>query len=928
MKLDDFLEEVLPTEGNYFVEWNTWPGENHIQKKVRDLAAASLLIRQKSQKAQDTWIAIGSFKNSRKAMDCLRKKALYTDIDAGPGKDYANAQDAEEALWKAVDDNFIPHPTIVLESGNGIHTYWVLEEDISVGDWRLLTNRLKIACRKAELKVDPKVTTDPARIMRPPETLNFKDRSNPKSVRVRRENWFPETKYTWAGLSMVLPSDDTEPALQQVAPSPSADALAAAVSVEDLTNGVDLGPLMTKPEPERIALAKQMLDHLRGPKYQTYDNWMRIGAALSDLHKSGANSNSSDWRDLWDGWSQENDQGKYDQAELDKKWQEEFPRFRRITAGTLIFMAKENGFIFPNAVHKVSYPQGYVATEFGTIREPREDEDNPTLVMAAHLHDVNVRADPTRGFVYSARVVHPSANRTMDLETSSTSFNGGGQALGQELGCAGITVSGTKQQREIIVFLESFREQLRDARGVSDVVNTFGWCTRNKRNGFAAGRYIYWDDGTRTEGVSAPAEIRDLYTPQGSLGTWRSIVQPLLDQNRQSINCAIASAFAAPLITFTGIAGMVLSLFSRDSGTGKSTALKAAQSVWGRPQGGINALDDTVNAMTKRLEVLQNLPAYWDEVRMYDVAQAFVKLVFQLSQGKGKARLNAAAKMQHTGTWNTMIVVAGNESLQEHLSNLVNSTNAGALRLLELEVDAVGDGATQSLTQNMDTLGRLETTYGTAGSVYAQWLANNKAVAQQAVPKAMRVFEASLNPKPDERFWLATISALYVGAYFADKRLGLLDFNLPSLREYLCQEFLKHRKVAGRKSSANSSLMLLSEFLEQRHGFSIVTNKVALGRGNPGTIEIDWPLVPTAARFPLAYQKGKDNIVLISIQELKSWLNKERSMNHGNLVSTLVKMGGSVQRVTLAAGTPIASTRNRVETLILDCNEEPLSFLV
>jgi hypothetical protein len=924
MKLDDFLEAVLPPEGNYFVEYNTWPGDKHIKQKVSNLAAASLLIRQKSQRAFDTWIAIGSFGETRQAKDCKKKKALYVDIDCGPTKAYSNSAVAAKHLVKACSGNHLPNPSIVLESGNGLHIYWVLDKPIPAGEWKTLARKLKAACRNAGLDVDSKVTTDPARILRPPETFNMKDRDHPKRVVVGKGNYHPERLYNYNSLSLMLPVEvgpDDDNQLSGAASSSPA-ALAAAVSVVDMMNGVDMGPFNSKKEHEQTQLAQQMLSHLKAPKYFTYDNWLRVGAALFDAAGASMNPDTSEWKDLWDGWSQHSD--KYDAAEIEEKWEEEFPKFRDVHIASLIYMAAQEGFVFPNAMRNVDYPPGYIATDFGTIREPRGEEDSPTFVMSAHLHDVEVCIDKECGVSLTARSINPISKRRMDLEVSTVSLNNGGAK--DEIGRAGVSIRDPRHMKEISMFMDSFMDHIAKTRGVSDAVNSFGWCHRGGQDAFATGRNVYWEKQAPTEGVTVAPELRDLYTPQGGLATWQNVVQPIINQGRQEINVAIATAFASPLIKFTGITGTVLSLYSRDSGTGKSTALRAAQSVWGRPQGGVLALDDTINAVTKRLEMLQNLPAYWDEVRMHHVASDFIKMIFQLSQGKGKSRLNSAAKLQHTGTWNTLITVAGNERLHSHMDRIASNTNAGALRLFELEVSAPGV-SDQTLTQRMGEIDAVEENYGTAGGLYATWLAQNMDLARNIVKDCMAKFDTALGPTQDERFWLALVSTLYAGAYIATLKIHVLRFDLKALRAFLVDAFMNHRRLARTKTSSSSAVKLLAEFLQTHKPNSITTDRIVhLGkRGRPARVDIHWPQTLSDIRHPIVYQHGLDGCLLVQHVAFKEWLFAKKGMTHDATVEELKKLGATVREATIAAGTTEAAPRS--DTIICDLASGPLSTL-
>ena len=69
----------------------------------------------------------------------------------------------------------------MVNSGRGVHVYWPLTEAVSAEQWLDAAERLKQACADNGLLADPAVTADVARILRVPNTNNYKD-DNPLPV--------------------------------------------------------------------------------------------------------------------------------------------------------------------------------------------------------------------------------------------------------------------------------------------------------------------------------------------------------------------------------------------------------------------------------------------------------------------------------------------------------------------------------------------------------------------------------------------------------------------------------------------------------------------------------------------------------------------------------------------------------------------------
>jgi hypothetical protein len=73
---------------------------------------------------------------------------------------------------------------IIVNSGRGIHAYWALREVIGYNEWKPVAEGLKKLCAANNLHADPAVTSDAARILRVPGTLNFKNPDEPYSVEI------------------------------------------------------------------------------------------------------------------------------------------------------------------------------------------------------------------------------------------------------------------------------------------------------------------------------------------------------------------------------------------------------------------------------------------------------------------------------------------------------------------------------------------------------------------------------------------------------------------------------------------------------------------------------------------------------------------------------------------------------------------------
>jgi hypothetical protein len=80
-----------------------------------------------------------------------------------------------------------------VNSGNGIHAYWLLEETLTRAEWEPLAKRLKQLCKEHGLIVDDKVF-EASRVLRPLNSFNFKTTANPKAVETWNEKLSKDTR--------------------------------------------------------------------------------------------------------------------------------------------------------------------------------------------------------------------------------------------------------------------------------------------------------------------------------------------------------------------------------------------------------------------------------------------------------------------------------------------------------------------------------------------------------------------------------------------------------------------------------------------------------------------------------------------------------------------------------------------------------------
>jgi len=196
MSTFDLLDTVLPTEGRYCV---IGIGRFPDQRFADTREEAEEIIQEFVRDKVDAYFGCAKFgeADDRTHDNAKYFRSVWIDIDCGPTKGVPNAKGIIEGyldqyiglaefkkFCKAVG---LPQP-ILVNSGNGIHAYWLLEETLSRKEWEPLAKRLKQLCKEHGLIVDERVF-EASRVLRPMNSFNFKDPSNPKPVEIWNENW-------------------------------------------------------------------------------------------------------------------------------------------------------------------------------------------------------------------------------------------------------------------------------------------------------------------------------------------------------------------------------------------------------------------------------------------------------------------------------------------------------------------------------------------------------------------------------------------------------------------------------------------------------------------------------------------------------------------------------------------------------------------
>ena len=99
----------------------------------------------------------------------------------------------------------------------------------------------------------------------------------------------------------------------------------------------------------------------------------------------------------------------------------------------------------------------------------------------------------------------------------------------------------------------------------TDLVRPFGWAfaLSGQRIGASVAGQLYRADGTVDTIPGGDGEVRLKFTPMGAFAPWQDAAK-LFEHGRIDLQALISTSFAAPLMAFTGVRGLVFNFWSKE----------------------------------------------------------------------------------------------------------------------------------------------------------------------------------------------------------------------------------------------------------------------------------------------------------------------------------------------------------------------------
>lgn len=184
------LQPIWRERGNRFL--CSLSGKAFKNILVNSTEDAVRIANELSASGHNAYFAMARYETpeNRTAANAAGASGFWLDIDcgadkAGTGKGYASKKEAAAALGEFITHAGLPVTSHIVDSGNGLHIYWVLNREIPKAEWQSAARKLKSLTEHYGLLADPTRTADIASVLRVPGTKNWKDHANPKNVTLK-----------------------------------------------------------------------------------------------------------------------------------------------------------------------------------------------------------------------------------------------------------------------------------------------------------------------------------------------------------------------------------------------------------------------------------------------------------------------------------------------------------------------------------------------------------------------------------------------------------------------------------------------------------------------------------------------------------------------------------------------------------------------
>ena len=722
------------------------------------------------------------FKTSRLAAHAKHARIIGFDVDCGEGKPYSDWTAALAAAVPVLQKLGLNKDQYTfVKSGGGLHGYLRLSEFITKQEWIRLTSALKAFFLSTELEIDKSKICDPAMLLRPVGTFNYK-----KEERRLVEALHCGTKDLSPSEFENLVKDFLIVQQAELPASPSVkladmDELPSAIIDNSLLysdNGFKPHHLMVQ---NGCAQIKAMSVNAAVPEPLWYST-LGVASATSNPEEAAiawsrnyAGFNRSETLTKMQRWIGQTT-GPATCAQFknlnpsgcqDCKFAGKIKTPLQVTPApvTVVSGFKEEMFECPPNYKIVN----------GAIVKFNEDLELPVSDYLIYLAGVARLYDIRKPVTYlKLRVKLPRTGWTT-LEIDSASLSGtvgrGGESFPALMAGLGVVLH-KKQMGFLQEYVTDAFKHFQANKDVAKISTQMGWTEE--------GHFIYGMNEYKGS-KAAPEPI----TPQGSSinimakamqvkgkkSDWLEAIRVLAKPGLELHAFGYLLAYGGVLFGFTGLHGAVINFYSEHTGSGKSTSPRCAMSVFGNPDTLTGGKSDTDVYTYSKLASLNNIPAFTDEISDSN-GDSVSNFLYSVSEGHEKGRGDRDGEAREVRHWDLLFLTSSNKSMYDKLDTYTTSSAGQKARLVELNIDP---------SETIKTYGRslnliLNDNHGHAAAEFINRVVDINLEGSLAMQVRQALFDFTEHFKftfeGEERFIGGVLSVTWFAAKIA-KQLGL-----------------------------------------------------------------------------------------------------------------------------------------------------------
>ena len=822
-----FLKLILPEDGYKFVGLSRAgnPGIAHKAYESLELMADAIASYDKQTNLtvyhacaaykEPSYEAVVNGETKRKYRgepNWYKAKAFWADIDCGEskaaeGKGYATKKDAARAILGFCQTNGFPSPMLV-DSGGGIHCYWLLSTTVGPNSWRRIASQFKSVLAGAGLLVDPTRTADLSSVLRPVGSHNRKPGRDPRQVKVVREGATVSPQEFNAAVQAAVAKYDVIP-VQPISRAPVA-------SLNDDLIG-HLGPQIESSAHE-VANHCAQVGKMRDTQGDVdYESWRGIIGIIKHCVEG---------EDLAHEWSANRAATGHSNVDVST-------RYHTWDSGpaTCEYFQRCNPSACDGCVHKGNIKSPIVLGRL--LPEPAEstvevvDEAKPDEVVEAtvppmpegyefqsehmlrFLRDKDGVMQPYTfchtlfypiqrikkedgAFAFTIRM-HLPDQRVRDFEVDTAVLASSTDML-KALSKYELMPSNNKDSTmHMTAYIRDSIRKLMAEQRETDTLTSFGW--RDNMSGVLLGDRLYHKDGSIRKVFigGAAADQRSAYPePRGTLAAYSAAVNHIYNrENSQAAQYVFCNVYGSLITPFgeDSYNGALVAVNSGASGKGKTSVWRAALYGICDANKMIKAGKEgaTRNARWAIVGAHKNIPVVFDEMTDMDAAEVS-SMAYTTSQGTDRARLTSAGGKvgfaeQHT--WKSVVGLTANEDMHAKLASHNANTQAEAVRMIGINFATYNVPIIDPAVEVSNAIDTMRENMGNAGHEFVKYIVTHQDQVADLYAKIENKM-SRLMPQSEYRFFRSHATCTLVAAKILIDH-EIVSFDYQKLEDFTVQ---------------------------------------------------------------------------------------------------------------------------------------------